>query len=132
MDEVIFSIIIDWDEWEAWPYAWRSPLWAWLEYPAARRHGVTKFCEVRAYPSTPEPMPILTAAAKAGFYDLGASTLRAISQSVGLADGDDNKLFPTLCRLVKHVLKCSDDVCHSIVAGRLGEMGATRCAMASA
>ena len=69
LDKLVFSVVVDMQDWVSWQYSWRSPLWQWLEHLAARLAGVEVFQRVRAFVATPSPRTFLEPAASAGFWD---------------------------------------------------------------
>lgn len=85
-------------------FAPRSPHWqalSFLEAPTACVRGV------RAFPKG-DPEPIMSCAARNGFWDLGAQTLRKLASHMGVSVASDAKLFDILMGLTKECLRTSE------------------------
>ena len=126
LDKPVFSVVVNMQDWVSWPYCWRSPLWQWLEHPAARLAGAEVFQEVRAFVATPSPRTLLESAASAGFWDIGVTSLRALQSKLGFESGGDQKLFAVLLSLILGCLGCSKDKALNIISVRLGRMGCNK------
>jgi len=123
-----WGVVVNWDDWESWPYEWRSPMWQWLEFPRAREHGSAAFQQVRAFPTLAQPQGLLVSASQAWFWDIGVTTLRAIGAALGIREAGETRLFGVLCSLLEKVLGCTEAERLAIVSRRLGRVGAARSA----
>jgi len=127
LDKPVFSVVVNVKDWVSWPYCWRSPLWQWLEYPAARPAGVDVFQAVRAFVTTPSARTLLESAAYAGFWDIGVTSLRALLAELGFDESGGKKtLFDVLLCLIQGCLGCTEDEALDIISVRLGKMGCNK------
>lgn len=103
---VSFLPILDDTEWEALSYTWHSPAWQHLNMP---RVGGSMPHAVRAISvANEEWAPLMTVAAKAGFWSLGKEVLKQIAEHTGASYDHGWDIFEIAFSLVKHVLQCSD------------------------
>eukprot|EP00972_Heterocapsa_arctica_P052841 7778553-Heterocapsa_arctica.AAC.1 len=110
-----FVCVLDYADFEAMTYVWRSPLWQRVVWGGSPTGGVV------AVP-TDAAKPLLEVAARAAFWSLGTPVLRkfAEEEDVQLTAGED--LFVILSTLVQHILKCTDAETLDVLRTRLANV----------
>jgi hypothetical protein len=120
-DAPVYAVVTNPDEWRGWRFAWRSPVWQYMQFPAARGHHGA-FRGIRAFP-VGLPEPLLDIAARCAFWLIPLTTLRVMAKDRKIV-GCTSKvgLLKTLVLMVMHILRVTELEALDIVRFRIATM----------
>lgn len=114
-DRPAFLSIVCLDRWEACQYEWRSPASMKLQFPEMT-------LPLRVLPiQTTAPEPLLTCAARQGFWSLPLPALQGLSKFIGCPEGSSAPgIYEAITALVPTILpQASDEEIEAILSRRI-------------
>lgn len=124
----LFVVVLAAERWEALWIQWRSPAGRAANLPLVAAGNVSLAARAFARPGVAWG-PLLSVSARAGFWDLPVTTLKAVAEYKGIALEPKPTLFTALVAIVQGILQCPENevlpICQQRVANMTAQMEAT-------